>query len=289
MPTLIHVCRMLAMTFIAFVLGLADARANERAAMVFLKTGEKYATQEQAGGAVESLANYVSQQMTGSTNAFLARVFNSPAKTIEFITAKKPPVGIVSPGFYLTYHKTLGMEPLLETQRTGVSSERYVLVARTTGVPPPGEWAGKMVATQLAAESRYVLGVILQDNFGGEIRFKEIDDVEVAIIELAENKPGAPDAVLIEEVTWKELFAGDDEIGPKLQVIYRSPELPGELVVAFKPNVGGFSLDAFKDALRGMPGTETGRHILRNIRLESFNHTNQERLQHAEKLFNPKP
>jgi len=144
-------------------LGVASAGwADSRGPFLFLKTGEKFATQEVAGPTVAGLTAYVGEKVAGSTNAFEPRVMNDPVKAAEFSGKSKPALGIVTAGFYLTYAKALGMEPLLETRRTGVKEERYVLVARKDASDELSKLEGKTIATPLAGEQRYVIGVVLQ-------------------------------------------------------------------------------------------------------------------------------
>src|SRR5882757_5655974 len=109
------------------------ARAESPRPFRFLKTGEKYATQEIAAPTVAGLTTYIGEKVTGATNAFEPRVMNDPVKAAEFSGKSKPALGIVTAGFYLTYAKALGMEPLLEIKRTGVKEERYILVTKKDG------------------------------------------------------------------------------------------------------------------------------------------------------------
>lgn len=241
---------------------------------LFLKTGEKFATQEAAGPTVGAFTDAVAAAVGGVQ--FKARVLNEPAKAVEYVAGQKPAVGIVTPGFYLAYAKALGMEALLETRRQGVAAERYVLVAR-------GDAGGDLaavgtIATTLAAEERFLLGVVLQDKWR-EVRLKPVGDLEGAAFDLAEKSKNAADAVLMEEGTWVAL-AKDEELGPKLKVIYRSEELPGPLVVAFGANVGGLDLEKLKAALKG-----TDAAVLSSIRVERFVDVDGERLKKAEARF----
>ena len=84
----------------------------------------------------------------------------------------------------MQYAKALGMEPLLETRRTGVKEQRYVLVARKDASDDLARWQGKTIATPLAGEQRYVISVILQGKLGEEIRLKPVTDVEGAVFDL---------------------------------------------------------------------------------------------------------
>ena len=209
-------------------------------AFLFLKTGEKFATQEAAGPTVSAFTAAVAQPMGGAV-AFEPRVLNDPSQAVEYCAAKKPAIGIVTPGFYFERAGSLGMDPLLETRRQGVAEERYVVVARKSAGDGLESFKGKSIWTTLAAEEKYVAAVILQGKAGGSL-LKPISDVEGAAFDVVDTVSRAGDGVLMEEETWKVL-AQDGEIGPKLKVVYRSDLLPCQLVVAFRANVGGLSLD----------------------------------------------
>jgi hypothetical protein len=248
---------------------------------LFLKTGEKFATQEAAGPSVAELTAYAGGKIGAK---FESRVMNDPKKAVEFCAASKPAVGIVTPGFYLTYARALGMEPLLETRRTGVAAERFIVVAKKDA---GDDLTGKIVATTFAAEERYVIGVILQDKFGRELRLKPVADVEGAVFDLVEGAKNAADAVLVEQGALP-LFKDDPELGPKLKVVYESGELPRDLVVVFRPNVGELDVEKLKTTLKAMSADDAGKSVLRSIRVEAFEDVNQERLSKAQTLFHAK-
>jgi hypothetical protein len=254
---------------------------------LFLKTGEKFATQEIAGPTVAGLTAYVGEKVAGTTNAFEPRVMNDPVKAAEFCGKSKPALGIVTAGFYLTYAKALGMEPLLETKRIGAKEERFVLVARKDAPDDLTKLEGKTIATPLANEQWYVVSVILQNKLGEEIRLKPTTDVEGAVFDLAEGAKTAADAVLLESSAW-DLFKDDPDSGGKLKVLYQSDELPRDLVVVFGPGSGTLNVDKAKQVLKDMSGNETGQKVLRSIQVESFTDMDQARLTRAEKLFHGK-
>jgi hypothetical protein len=254
---------------------------------LFLKTGEKFATQEIAGPTVAGLTAYVGEKVAGTTNAFEPRVMNDPVKAAEFCGKSKPALGIVTAGFYLTYAKALGMEPLLETKRVGAKEERFALVARKDAGDDLAKLEGKTIATPLANEQWYVISVILQNKLGEEIRLKPTTDVEGAVFDLAEGAKTAADAVLLESSAW-DLFKDDPDSGGKLKVLYQSDELPRDLVVVFGPASGMLNVDKTKQVLKDMSGSEAGQKILRSIQVESFTDIDAARLTTAEKLFHGK-
>ena len=148
------------------------AWADDPRPFLFLKTGEKFATQEIAGPTVAGLTAYVGEKVAGTTNAFEPWVMNDPVKAAEFCGKSRPVLGIVTLGFYLAYTKALGMEPLLEVKRTGVKEERFVLVTRKDASDDLARLEGKTIATPLANEQWYVTSVILQNKLGEEVRLK---------------------------------------------------------------------------------------------------------------------
>jgi ABC-type phosphate/phosphonate transport system substrate-binding protein len=255
------------------------------ALFLFLKTGEKFATQETAGPTVAMFTTHVAKQV--GLEKLEPRVMNDPAKAVEFVAGKKPLAGIVTPGFYLTYAKALGMEPLLETYRQKVATEKYVLVVKKDAPAALDALEGKTIATSLAPEQRYVIGVILQDKLGEEIRLKPVTDMEGAALDLVEGAKDPAAAVLMEEGTWKVL-SGDEELGSKLKVVFTSDDLPHDLVVVFRPNAGKLDVEKLKAALKMMNGDEAGQTILTSIRVEKFADVNQERLTKAQTLFHGK-
>ncbi|HTS19935.1 MAG TPA: PhnD/SsuA/transferrin family substrate-binding protein [Verrucomicrobiae bacterium] len=273
---------------VATVLGAAGlARADGPRPFLFVKTGEKFATQEIAGPTVAGLTAYVGEKVAGTTNAFAPRVMNEPVKAAEYCAKSKPALGIVTAGFYLTYAKALGMVPLLETKRQGLKEERFVLVARKAAGDDLAKFQGKTIATPLADEQWYVIAVVLQDKLGEEVRLKPATDVEGAIFDLADGSKNAADAVLLETGAW-DLFKDDPDSGGKLKVVYQSDDLPRDLVVAFGAGGDALNLDKVKQVLKDMNGNESGQKILRSIQVESFTDIDQSRLSTAEKLFHGK-
>jgi hypothetical protein len=269
---------------VALALIAPVARANGPRPFLFLKTGEKFATQEAAAPTVTGLTTYLGEKLTGSAGSFEPHVLNEPVKAVEFCAARKPALGIVTAGFYLSYEKALAMQPLLETRRAGVPQERFVLLGRAADGKELSALQGKTIATTLAGEQRYVISVVLQGKLGQEIRLKQPGDIEGALFDLAENASGSPDAVLAEVAVWN-LFKEDPDLGGKLKVLYESDELPRDLVVAFGSTGAGLDLEKLKKAMKEMNDTEDGKRILSSIRVEAFIDIDQNRLSKAKALF----
>jgi len=250
------------------------------AIFLFLKTGEKFATQEMAGPTVTAFTDYVGTQ---AGVRFTAQVLNEPAQAVKFSEAKQPLCGIVTAGFYLTYAKALAMEPVLEVRREKVAAERYVLVAKKDDSEKLADWAGKTIATTLAAEQRYVIGVVLRGQLGDEIRLVAPGSVEDALFDLAEGAKSAANGVLVEESAW-QLFAEEPVVGEQLKVIFKSEDLPRDLFVSFR----GGDVAKVKAALLALSEGEEGKQVLGSIRVEKFDEVQADRLAKARELFNAK-
>ncbi len=283
----IPIVKTLALSLAAALCVTSMARADSPRPFLFLKTGEKFATQEIAGPTVAGFTAYVGEKVAGTTNAFEPRVMNDPVKAAEYCSKSKVVLGIVTPGFYLTYAKALGMDPLLETKRVGVKEERFVLVGPKDMPSDLARLNGKTIATPLAGEQWYVISVVLQSKLGEEIRLKPTMDVEGAVFDLAEGGKNAADAVLLETGAW-DLFKDDPDSGGKLKVLCQSDELPRDLVVVFGPASGTLNIDKVKQLLKDMSGSEAGQKVLRSIQVESFTDINRAGLSAAEKLFHGK-
>lgn len=208
---------------------------------------------------------------------------NDPVKAAEFCAASKPVAGVVTPGFYLQYAKALLMEPLLETKRTGVNEERWVLVVRKDSSNDVAQLEGKTIATPLANEQRYVIGVVLKGKLGEEVRLKNVSDAEGAVFDLADGAKTAADAVLVELAAWN-VFKDDPELGPKLKTVFQSDEQPRDLVVLFGSK-DAIDAEKLKAALKGMNGSEDGKKILASIRVDAFVDLDKARLSQAQALF----
>ena len=66
------------------------ARADGPRPFLFLKTGEKFATQEIAVPTVAGFTAYVGAKAAGSTNIFEPRVMNDPVKAAEYCAKARP-------------------------------------------------------------------------------------------------------------------------------------------------------------------------------------------------------
>lgn len=249
---------------------------------LFLKTGEPFATQDIAGPTVAGLTGYLGEQLDVG---FEPVVMNQPADAVLHVEKQKPAFGIVTAGFFLTYEKALGMQPLLQIRRLGRGGAKMVLVARQDAPDDLMEWSGQSIACALAAEERYLKAVVLAGQLGNEIRFEAVKDVEGAIFDLVEKTDTPFAAVLLEAAQWA-FYRDDPELGAALKTIFTSAELPDDLLVGF--GAGDEKAAPAADlvqALAAMKETEDGQRILRSVEIGRLDPIDDDRLGAARRLF----
>lgn len=250
-------------------------------AFLFLKTGEKFATQEIAGPTVAGFTDHLGAQLGVRMEP---AVMNQPADAVRYVERQKPALGIVTPGFFLTYEKALGIKPLREIHRLGGQSNRWVLIARQEVSDDLKDWEGKAVASPLAPEERYLKAVVLQGKLGNEVRFASIGDVEGALFDLAEKTDTAFAAVLIDAAQW-ELYREDPDLGAALKALYTSPELPEDLLVVFTVHAQQLDVDQLLTVLGQMTEDEEGKTVLRSIQVGAVRPIDQPRLDQTRRMF----
>ena len=81
----------IALVLLSATIALADGGPK---LFLFLKTGEKFATQEAAGPTVKGLTDYIGQKLAVS---FEPNVMNDPVKAAEFCGTQKPAAGLSVP------------------------------------------------------------------------------------------------------------------------------------------------------------------------------------------------
>ncbi|MCA8911283.1 MAG: hypothetical protein KDB82_06240, partial [Planctomycetes bacterium] len=97
--------------------------------LVVYKLGEKYATDEKAGEAIDKFAAYLDKNIDGADFNRIG-VRNKPDDALKLFQDDKKPVAvaIVSPGFYYKNKSELKLSAIAEAQRDGNDGEQYTLV-----------------------------------------------------------------------------------------------------------------------------------------------------------------
>jgi hypothetical protein len=273
--------RFIALLMLTALPALAQDKPTEHGLAVF-KLGEKYATDAQAGDAIDKLAAHLTGALPDRKVSFKRRgVRNQPDEALKLFKDEKQPVAvaIVSPGFYLAHKDDLKLKPIAEAKRGGNDGEQYTLVGATKAEKYP---AGKRVATTLTADKEWLNRVVLPAPEGERpvqwVQYDNLFDAGYAII----DEEDAPDFVLVDRITLEAM--GKDADLKALKQGLQSETLPQDLVVEVEELLGA-DRDGLVKALTELDKTEQGRKVGELIQSPTFRKPDEARLAKAEKLW----
>lgn len=253
-------------------MGVTGALADEKPAdktevgLVVFKLGEKYATDDKAGDAIDTFAGYLDDKLDGLE--FKRRgVRNDPDKALKLFKDKDKLVGvaIVSPGFYFEHKKDLKLSAIAEATRGENDGEQYTLV----GAEKVDEYpAGKRIATSMTADKDWLNKAVLRAPEDAKpVKWVQYDNLMDAGYEIIDEEDGAPDFVLVDRITL-EVFKKDIDLKTLKQGV-QSEVLPQDLVVEVDEALGE-SRDDFKKTLRELDQTERGKEIGEQLQSPKF-------------------
>ncbi len=266
----------------ALMLAAGAPFAQDKPAEVGLavyKPGEKYATDEQAGEAIDKLAGHLS----GDKATFKRRgVRNNPTEALKLFKDDKHPVavGIVSPAFYFANKDTLKLTALAEARRGNADGARYTLVGKSATENYP---EGKRIATSLTAEKEWLNRVVLPAPENAKpVQWVQYDNLFDAAYEIIDGEDDAPDFVLADSISLQAIQKDDD-----LKVLkhgLQSELLPQDLVVEVDSRLGAAREPMLK-ALNELDKTDAGRKVGELIQSPTFQKPDAARLEKAGKLW----
>ncbi|MCC7510574.1 MAG: hypothetical protein IT464_14525 [Planctomycetes bacterium] len=266
----------------ALMLAVAAPFAQDKPAefgLAVYKPGEKYATDEQAGEAIDKLAGHLS----GDKATFKRRgVRNSPTEALKLFKDDKQPVavGIVSPAFYFTNKDALKLTALAEARRGNADGARYTLVGATKPEKYP---EGKRIATSLTIEKEWLNRVVMPAPENAKpIQWVQYDNLFDAAYEIIDGEDDAPDFVLADSIS---LQAMQKDVDLKvLKLGLQSELLPQDLVVEVDSRLGA-AREALLKALTDLDKTDAGKKVGELIQSPTFQKPDAARLEKAGKLW----
>ncbi|MCA8946117.1 MAG: hypothetical protein KDB29_07815 [Planctomycetes bacterium] len=249
--------------------------------LVVYKLGEKFATDEKAGEAIDKFAGYLDSNIEGADFKRLG-VRNKPDDALKLFKdeAKPVAVAIVSPGFYYTHKSDLKLTALAEAQRDGKDGEQYTLVgaAKVDSYP-----AGKRIATSMSADTDWLNKAVLRAPKDAKpVVWVQYDNLLDAGYEIIDEEDGAPDFILVDRTTLK-LYESDDDL-KTLKKGLQSEVLPQDLVVEVDGRLGE-KRDALKKTLANLDQTDEGKKIGELLQSPKFPAPDTTRLEKVQKWY----
>lgn len=248
--------------------------------VVVYKAGERFATDEQAGKAIDDFCKYLGGALAEQDANFTRRgVRNAPDDALKLLKDDGKPVAlaIVSPGFYFANKDALKLTAIAETKRGNLDGEQYVLIGSTKADNYP---AGKRVATTLTAEPQWLNRVVHPKPEDAEavkwVKYANLFDAAYAIIDKEDD---APDFVLVDRITLEAINRDADLKALKQSA--KSAMLPQDVVVEVANRLGEARGPLIK-ALTTLDASDEGKRIGELIQSPTFQKPNVERLKTAE-------
>lgn len=266
----------------ALLLAVAAPYAQDKPAefgLAVYKPGEKYATDEQAGEAIDKLAVHLS----GEKATFKRRgVRNNPDEALKLFKDDKQPVavGIVSPAFYFTNKEALKLTALAEARRGNADGARYTLIGAAKAEKYP---EGKRIATSLTLEKEWLNRVVMPAPESAKpVQWVQYDNLFDAAYAIIDGEDDAPDFVLADSISLQAMQKDAD-----LKVLkhgLQSELLPQELLVEVDSRLGTAREPLLK-ALAELDKTDAGKKVGELIQSPTFQKPDAARLEKAGKLW----
>lgn len=280
---MIRLASLAALALMLFTVAGVSGQEAERKSfgLVVFKLGEKYATDEQAGEAIDKFADYLDNKTTGAD--FTRRgVCNQPDDALKLFKDDKKTVAmaIVSPGFYFKHKTDLKLIAIAETQRDGNDGEQYTLV----GLQKADEYpAGKRIATSMTADTDWLNKAVLRAPKDAKpVIWVQYDNLLDAGYEIIDEEADAPDFILTDRVTLK-LYEKDDDLKTLKQGL-QSDVLPQDLVVEVDSRLGD-KRDSIKKTLGALDDSDEGKKLGELLQSPKFPAPDDKRLERIQKWY----
>lgn len=261
-----------------------SAQENEKPksfGLVVYKLGEKFATDEKAGEAIDKFATYLDSNVKGADFKRLG-VRNKPNDALKLFKDDTKPVAvaIVSPGFFYKHKSDLKLSALAEAQRDGQDGEQYTLVGLNKADIYP---SGKRIATSMSADTEWLNKAVLRAPKDAKpVVWVQYDNLLDAGYEIIDEEDGAPDFILVDRTTLK-LYQSDDDL-KTLKTGLQSEVLPQDFVVEVDGRLGD-KRDALKQTLAALDESDEGKKIGELLQSPKFPAPDSTRLEKVQKWY----
>ncbi|MEE9311109.1 MAG: hypothetical protein V3V10_01730 [Planctomycetota bacterium] len=279
MRILIAVIVLLFLCTANFADGDAEKPITKEYGLAVFKLGEKFATDKKAGKSIDEFCGWLTDSIEAAE--FKRRgVRNTPDEFKTLLEKDETALAIVSPSFYLAHKGDLKLEAFAEATRGGFDGEVFSLVGKTKFDDYP-EYA--TIATSLSKDSTYLNKVVLPKQ--GDVKgivWTHASNTFDACYEIIDEEDGAPDYVLVDQLTLKQIQKDADL--KTLTVAWTGKTLSQDLVVEVDGKLGDKRKE-IAEALAKLCDTEAGKKIGKLIQSPKFPAHNEKRLKEMETLW----
>ena len=242
-------------------------------------------TTEEAQPNVDALAAALARAAGLPAGAVSAVYLNGEEEGVARLRAPGATVAMVPLPFYAKYASTLGLKPRLTAVRQGAqgSLETWTLVAKKGRVGSAAALSGFTLASTAGYSPAFVRGAL--SGFGQLPKDLKVVASNQVLSMLRRAAAGENVAVLLDPEQAAALpglpFAAD------LEVVARSPPLPGALVTTVGAGFPEASWKALEKGFLALPSAPENAEVLAGVRLTSFAPLSPEALSLASHMVTP--
>lgn len=246
--------------------------------------GNEAATAEQADVFLDRMATYLHDSVPALQDQPVRGWITNRRDSARAYLDRDPILAFVPPSVYLEHLRggNWAATPVAEIPRFDAAAQRYHLVAPKQGPSTLEALRGGLVRTGDGVDRTYLSRVILPTSFqpGRDVQLEKAENMNDEVFLMTEGPMGdeTPADALLLDADLKHFFETDDLVWPQVSVIWSSPPLPRDLVVALGPSWDEDARTALRDALLEMPDHKVGRELLDLMNSSGFRPVQGERL-----------
>lgn len=246
--------------------GAETSAASSRHLLVVCSPGSP-GTTVQAQPTMDAFASAVEAAAKWTAGSLGAIYFEAAAPGVERISSPEAAFALVPPSFLYEYGQSLSLEPVLAAIPASGQGETYSLVARKGRVTSPTSLAGWEISGAPGFSPAFVREVLLKD-WGPLPVDARITFSSTILGALRRAVSGENLAVLLDRSQAEALptlpFASS------LDTVARSRTLPAALLCAVGKRIPAARAEELYQALLHLPDLESGKEILKTMRIGQF-------------------
>jgi len=205
------------------------------------------------------------------------------ASGVARLRAKDAALALVSLPFYLKHEHELALRARLQAVPKGrPAAERWALVAAKGRVPSPSALEGFTVASTAGFAPAFVRGPVL-GSWGRLPASARIVQSGAVLSALRRAAAGEKVAVLLDGA--QEAALASLPFASQLEVVTRSPPLPGGVIAVVEARLPPRSWSAVETALQALPSDPAGAAALDAIQMTRFTALDEQALSRARKAY----
>jgi phosphonate ABC transporter substrate-binding protein len=274
--------KLAALFALALAAPVAPAGPTERHLLVVCAPGSPGTTAE-AQPTMDAFATALAAK-AGLPATSLGAVYDeAEASGVTRLRAKDASMALVSLPFYLKYEHELALHARLQAVPKGrAAAERWALVAGKGRVTSSSSLEGFTIASSAGFAPAFVRGPAL-GSFGQLPASARIVQSGAVLSALRRAAAGEPVAVLLDGV--QEAALASLPFASELEVVTRSPPLPGGVVALVDARLPSRSWRAVEAALQALPSDQAGAAALDAIQMSRFTALDEQALSRARKAY----